>query len=64
MQIDVHIKIDKSALYLVVVIIAIVSIVFLTAKNPAIAPTIAEFLDITSSSLDIIEFINNISSRH
>jgi len=61
MHIDVHIELDK---YTTSLIITVIFIAFLTSKNPAIALTIAEFLDIIANSFDIIEFINKISTRH
>ena len=61
MHIDVHIELDK---YTTSLIITVIFIAFLTSKNPAIALTIAEFLDIIANSFDIIEFTNKISTRH
>ena len=61
MHIDVHIELDK---YTTSLIITVIFIAFLTSKNPAIALTIAEFLDIIANSFDIIEFINKISTHH
>lgn len=64
MDIYIRINLNNSVVYFLVSILVLILLFFFTGKYPAIAPTIAESLDIIANTLDIIGFIKLISTCH